>query len=690
MRKNEKKRKNIRNKDIKDLESVKALLNPQQREAVESIEGPLLIVAGAGSGKTGVITTRVAEMLERGIPQAAILALTFTNKAAREMEERVKTLTGLKLSNLTVSTFHAFGVLVLRERSVEIGYRPNFTIYDSSDKLACLRESSRELKLTHEPSELNTLASLFSDIKTHRSEWDEVTSIHEALYDEYHELMMLHNAVDFDDLIIKPLELFESRSDILDEYRRRFRYIMVDEFQDTSRIQYRLVRLLALEHRNLCCVGDDDQSIYSWRGADFTNLLNFEKDFSERKEIKLERNYRSTGTILKAANAVIRNNSDRKDKELWTHDGHDEMTIRFAAPEDEQEEATFIAETIGALRATESLAYDQIGILVRTNALTRSIEDALLANNLPYSMSGGTSFFQRQEIKDMIGYLRIIDNPDDDVNLLRIINTPRRGVGKTTLEIIVTLARDKGYSLYSAVSEIVFGSGGGGASAIGDKIRSGLAEFLDLIERFRDLFQTKEGEKSVLAATFSELVEEINYWGFLVQEFRNNEKIAKWRYENIQVFATFLERWENNPENLNPTLNRWLNRITLNARDEADDSEAGKVNLMTIHASKGLEFDVVFLAGVEDGIVPHSKAVEENPKSIEEERRLFYVAITRARKKLYISSCLTRKVRLETIACVPSPFLEEIPKELMENAESEEPLSQGEDVSGYFNKMPWK
>ncbi len=675
-------------KKKEDIETAKSRLNPQQLEAVETIEGPLLIVAGAGSGKTGVVTTRIAEMLNQGIPQASILALTFTNKAAREMEQRVKTVTGLKLSNLTVSTFHAFGVRILREKSKELSYRPNFTIYDSSDKLACLRESSRELKLSHEPAELNALASLFSDIKTRRAGWDEVTSIHKPLYNEYHELMMLHNAVDFDDLIIKPLELFENRPDVLNEYRQRFRYIMVDEFQDTSGIQYQLVRHMALKHRNLCCVGDDDQSIYSWRGADYTNLLNFEKDFSERKEVKLERNYRSTGTILKAANAVISNNTDRKIKELWTHDGHDEMTIQFATPEDDQQEADFIAETIGALRATDGMAYDQIGILVRTNALTRSIEDALMANNLPYTMSGGTSFFQRQEVKDMIGYLRVIDNPDDDVNLLRIINTPRRGIGKTTLEVIVNLARGKGYSLYSAVSEIVF-SQGGEESKISEKIRSGLAEFLDLIERFRDMFQTEEGEKSALASTFNDLVEDINYWGFLVSEFRHNEKIAKWRYENIQSFATFLERWEKNTDNLDPTLNRWLNRITLNARDELDDNDAGKVNLMTIHASKGLEFEVVFLAGVEDGIIPHAKSIEENPRSIEEERRLFYVAITRARKKLYISSCLSRKIRLETIACVPSPFLEEIPQELMENTVSEEPLSQGDDVSEYFSKMPW-
>ena len=673
-------------KEVKDLEAVKAGLNPEQREAVNTVDGPLLIVAGAGSGKTGVVTTRIAEMLSRGIPQASILALTFTNKAAREMEERVKSLTGLKLSNLTVSTFHAFGVRILRENSALLGYRPNFTIYDSSDKLACLRESARELKLNHEPSELNALAGLFSDIKTQRAAWDEVSSINKPLYDEYHELMMLHNAVDFDDLIIRPLELFESNPEVLDDYRRRYRYVMVDEFQDTSRIQYRLVRHLAMEHRNLCCVGDDDQSIYSWRGADYTNILNFEKDFSERKEIKLERNYRSTGTILKAANAVISNNTDRKVKELWTHDGHNEMTIRFASPEDDQEEGTFIAETIGATRATEGIAYDQVGILVRTNALTRSIEDALLANNIPYAMSGGTSFFQRQEVKDMIGYLRVIDNPDDDVNLLRIINTPRRGVGKTTLESIVNLSRENSYSLYSAVSDIVF-SGAGGVS---DKIRSGLAEFLDLIESYREAFETPDGEKSALAATFNELVEDINYWGHLVQEFRHNEKVAKWRFENIQSFATFLERWERNTDNLEPTLTRWLNRITLNARDELDDNEAGKVNLMTIHASKGLEFDIVFLAGVEEGIIPHAKSVEEDARNLEEERRLFYVAITRARKKLYISSCRTRKVRMETIACIPSPFLEEIPQDLMENTEIEEPVAPGEDVSGFFANMPWK
>ena len=679
-------KKSLKKLNTENFLKVKSVLNPQQLEAVETINGPLLIVAGAGSGKTGVITARITQMLTEGIPQAAILALTFTNKAAREMEERVKALSSLKLSNLVISTFHAFGVRILREKSEIIGYKPNFTIYDSSDRISCLREAARELKLTHENSEITALAALFSDIKTNRKKWDEVTSVHKPLYKEYEELLHLYNAMDFDDLIVKPLEMFRKYPEILSEYQNRYRYIMVDEFQDTSRIQYEFVKLLAEKHRNLCCVGDDDQSIYSWRGADFTNILNFEKDFPERKEIKLERNYRSTGTILKAANAVISNNTNRKVKELWTHNNHDEVTIRFANPEDDREEGDFIANTISILKGSENISYDKIGILVRTNALTKSIEDNLLALNIPYSMSGGTSFFQRPEIKDMIAYLRVIDNPDDDINLLRILNTPRRGIGKSTLKIIVENAKEKEYSLYSSISSLVFDDN----RRLGSKITGGLADFLDTIEKYRDLFSDPPQKKPVLSTLFNELTEEINYWGHLVQEFRHNDKIAKWRYENIQSFSNFMERWETNPDNLEPTLTRWLNRITLNARDELDDNDAGKVNLMTIHASKGLEFDVVFLAGVEDGIIPHAKSIEENPQSMEEERRLFYVAITRARKKLYISSCRTRKIRMETIACVPSPFLDEIPDELIENTEEDSVIESEDEVSAYFSNMPWK
>ncbi|OQX29114.1 MAG: AAA family ATPase [Spirochaeta sp. LUC14_002_19_P3] len=672
------------------LEQTISRLNPQQRQAVSTTEGPLLIVAGAGSGKTGVITARIALMLAKGIPPQSILALTFTNKAAREMAARVKELCGCKKPGLNISTFHAFGVRIIGEQTQRVHLRPKFTIYDSADKLSALREAVRELGLSYEPAQLNSLAALFSDIKTRRKEWNPATAVHKPLYEEYQTLTRLHNAVDFDDLIVKPLVLLENDSEIRARYRRRYQYIMVDEFQDTSTIQYLLVRHLAEEHRNLCCVGDDDQSIYSWRGADFTNILNFEKDFPEREEIKLEQNYRSTGIILKAANAVIANNSGRKSKNLWTEDRQDEVTIQYTLPKDDTEEAEFIADTIIEACSSGQSAYGKIGILVRTNTLTRSIEETLLSCNIPYTVSGGTSFFSRQEIKDIIAYLRVIDNPDDDVNFLRIINTPRRGIGKNTLEVLVQKAREYKYSLYSTASTIIFDN----KTLMNDRMRAGLAEFIDLIETYREEFSPSEprqaSERSKLADTVTKLIEEIEYWSHLLAEFRHNEKIAKWRYENIQTFVDLLSRWENSPDNLEPTLTRWLNRITLNTMDQLEDDGGGKVNLMTIHAAKGLEFDIVFLPGVEEGIIPHQRSLEESPLALEEERRLFYVAITRARRRLYISTCQTRRIRHETLACVPSSFLDEIPRELMETTVKQEKNLNEEDISGYFANLPWK
>ncbi len=664
-----------------NLDRVLAGLNQEQRLAVNTIAGPVLIVAGAGSGKTGVISARIARMLQEGIPQSSILALTFTNKAASEMEERVKEITGLKLSKLTVSTFHAFGVRILREQSQLIGLRPNFTIYDSSDKLSAIREAARELKFDFEPSEVSNFAALFSDIKTRRGKWNEENIAQKPLYAEYSQLMRLYNAVDFDDLIVKPLRLFEDHEETLERYRQRYRYIMVDEFQDTSTIQYLLIRHIGEEHRNLCCVGDDDQSIYSWRGADFTNILKFEADFPEFKEIKLERNYRSTGTILNAANAVIAHNKDRKSKTLWTISQDDEMTLQYSEPDNDRDEGCYIAETMIALRVEEGIPYEKMAVLARTNSLTRSIEDALLSYNIPYAVSGGMSFFSRPEIKDIIAYLRVIDNLDDDVSFLRIINTPRRGMGKSSLERLVEKAREKEYGLYSAACDLVFDGG----NAVNSRLRGAMADFVDLFERYREIFSLVQENKSPLSVPLKELIEEIGYWGYLLQEFRQNNKIAKWRYDNIQYFINFLERWEKHPDNLDPTLTQWLNRITLNARDKLDDGDDGKVNLMTIHASKGLEFDVVFLSGLEEGLIPHVKSL------LEEERRLFYVAITRARRKLYLSSCRTRTVRNVTVDCTPSQFLREIPEELMDAVDSrEDETLSPEEASKYFANMPWK
>lgn len=661
-----------------DLKTLR--LNPQQRRAVETVEGPLLIIAGAGSGKTGVVTSRIANMLNQGIPQASILALTFTNKAAREMAERVKQLTGKKLTNLTVSTFHAFGVQILRKKIHHLGYKPNFSIYDSNDKLSCLKEAARELKLKYEFAELNTLSYLFSDIKTGRKAWEVGTEQHQKLYQEYLEHMKLYNAVDFDDLILLPIQLFHDFPDVLQEYRERYRYIMVDEFQDTSQLQYQMVHLIASQYGNICCVGDDDQSIYSWRGANYENIVNFEKDFTDVVEIKLERNYRSTGTILKAANSVIANNSNRKSKELWTEERDNEVSIKICYPEDDEAEGDYITDLMREFRLNEGIPYGEMGILVRTNSLCKSLEDSLLAHNIPYTVSGGTSFFERKEVKDIIAYLRIICNPDDDINLLRIINTPRRGIGKGALQSIVSTADQQGTSLYSAISALVFASD----SPLKRNVQGNLGEFMELIETFRERF----GEGRQLAATLRELFEEIDYWGYLVQEFAGNDKAAKWRYDNLQMLSDFLEKWEKNPDNLKPSLQKWLNRITLNSRDD-NESEEGKVNLMTIHASKGLEFDVVFLAGVEDGIVPHARSVEEDPKNIEEERRLFYVAITRARKKLFISSCQVRRTMRETIECSPSPFLQEIPLDLTENVEDHTRGNEEEMADKVFSSMPW-
>ncbi|MBB6478739.1 ATP-dependent helicase [Spirochaeta isovalerica] len=664
------------------VDTNKVRLNPEQKLAVDTIEGPLLIIAGAGSGKTGVITNRIVNMLNHGIPQSHILALTFTNKAAREMGERVKLITGKKLSNLTISTFHSFGLKVLKEKIGYLGYRNNFTIYDTGDKMACIKEAARELKLKYENPELMELSNLFSAIKTQRVMWDRTNDMHRELYNEYLDHMKLYNAVDFDDLIILPIKLFEESEEILNTFRKRYRYLMVDEFQDTSLIQYKFLNLLASESRNICCVGDDDQSIYSWRGANYENLVQFEKDYPELIEIKLERNYRSTGTILKAANAVIANNTNRKSKELWTELNHNEMTIKLNNPEDDREEGEFIADTIAMLRTRERIKYDQVGILIRTNNLTKAIEDALLAHNIPYTMSGGTSFFERREIRDIISYLKIINNPDDDINVLRAINVPRRGIGKKTLETLINLSQAKRCSLYSAITSVVYSSD----APVSDSIKGNLADFVELIDSYTNAFE--EGQD--LAGTAMELVEEIDYWAYLLQEHQKNDKVAKWKYDNVTMFIDFFRRWEKNPDNLDPSLSKWINRITLVTRDENQEDDSGKVNLMTIHASKGLEFDHVFLAGVEEDIMPHARSVAESEANIEEERRLFYVAITRARKSLFITYCRKRKQLRDIIEPKPSRFLEEIPSDLMEQMESEKEIENADEATEYFGRMPWK
>ncbi len=656
-------------------------LNDKQIQAVKTIEGPVLIIAGAGSGKTRVITFRIAYMLEQGIPQSAILALTFTNKAAREMEERVKELTRKKLQNLTVSTFHAFGVKILREDIDKLGYRNNFSIYDETDRNQLIKDCVRECGLSTENLDLYKIGQLFSNVKIGRYSWgDGANDEYERVYAEYQSCLKIYNAVDFDDLLTLPIQLFEEHPEVLERYRERYRYLMVDEFQDTSFTQYRIMRLLA--ERNVCVVGDDDQSIYSWRGANYENILTYEKDFPGMVEIKLEQNYRSTSTILEAANGVIANNTNRKEKNLWSgNKGGKPIEVFY--PENESSEADFISAQIKTTMMKEDLKYDDFGVLIRANSMTRQLEESFLAENIPYRMSGGTSFFQRKEIKDIISYLRVIANTDDDVNLLRIINTPRRGIGKTSVEHITDVAKRKGCSVWEAMSSIRYAQD----TLFEEKGRIDVDTFMTLIEYFRSEMLGKKG----LSKKVRMLVDNIDYLSYLVTEYQKSEKAARWKFLNIESLIQGIETWENDPDNFDPTLFPYLNRISLITRDDGDDdAQKGKVNLMTIHASKGLEFPVVFIAGAEDGLIPHARSLEEGDGNVEEERRLFYVAITRARDKLYITSCRQRRKMQSVVECTPSPFLDEIPAHLVEYHEEDAVVETASEAADYFAKIKGK
>ena len=661
-----------------DIHALKTELNPEQLRAVTTITGSILIIAGAGSGKTRVITYRIAHMLDEGIPQSAILALTFTNKAAREMEERVKSLTGKKLQNLTVSTFHAFGVRILRQDIDKLGWRENFSIYDETDKASLIKESARELQFTSDALDLYKIANLFSNIKTGRKNWETANDMYRALYESYEQGLKLYNAVDFDDLIMLPIRLFHEHPDVLAKYRSRYTYIMVDEFQDTSRQQYELMRLLA--DKNIAVVGDDDQSIYSWRGADYQNIVQFEKDFPGVKEIRLEQNYRSTETILSAANGVISHNTNRKDKKLWSGNGSGKP-IELFMPENESAEADFIAESIQGIAMEERRTYDDFGILMRANSQSRAIEEALLQANIPYTMSGGTSFFERLEIKDIVSYLRVAANQSDDINLLRIINTPRRGIGRSTISAINETAKQNASTLWDAIRYLQKDPAG----ALSDSAKKSLGEFIDTIEGARAKLFGGRG----LANKVRELIDDVQYRDYIIGEFQKNEKAVRFKLQNIETLLMSIETWENNPDNFDPSLFNYLNRITLLSRDDIeDDGGKGKVNLMTIHASKGLEFPVVFIAGAEEGLMPHARSVEETDGDVEEERRLFYVAITRARDKLLITSCQKRRRMQATVECTPSRFLEEIPENLVEYHEVKktEPVSEDK-AHDYFADM---
>jgi len=658
-------------------------LDPEQYAAVTRTEGPVLIIAGAGSGKTRVITYRIAKLLLDGVPEKSILALTFTNKAAKEMSDRARELVRKPLKELMVSTFHAFGAWILRHEIHRLGWKENFTIYDEQDRMASVKECARETGLAMDSIDVQDIVRFISQCKTallpgsaagencyeSLEVFRQAGEVYQRLFREYRKALYIYNAVDFDDLIAMPIELFSRFPDIADRLRARFSHIMIDEFQDTSLQQYEFI--MAFAGDNICAVGDDDQSIYSWRGANFGNIEKFERDHPGYFEIKLERNYRSTSTILKAANSVIAHNVKRKKKNLWSPSDLQGVPIVYSEEKDEAEEAERIVEKIRVLRISEGLSWQDFGILVRTNSQARIIEETLMEAGVPYRTAGGPSFYQRKEVKDMIAYLRAAANPDDDVSVMRIINVPRRGIGKVGLEKLISYARGRNQSLHDALEALE----GANHPLCQQHATRDAIEFFAYLANARSAMLSR---KIPVSAQLREMVKEIGYWRYLLEEHKSDDKVAGWKYRNIELLIASIERWERDPDIFDTSLFAYLARISLITRDDPEDTE-GKVSLLTIHSAKGLEYEIVFLPGCEEGIMPHARSVEEGDGDIEEERRLFYVALTRARKRLYLSRCLERKHYSQVLTPAPSPFLEELPKELVKSEDEAEKDSRSEE-----------
>ena len=649
-----------------------SLLNPEQYKAASQIEGPELIIAGAGSGKTRMITYRIAYMLSKGIDQSEILALTFTNKAAKEMADRVRETVGKKLDKLTTTTFHSFGLGLLKMYIQYLGYRNDFTLYDENDNISLIKNCIVTLGYQLADYNVRTLRDFFSQYKTERIPLPEKGTAVREIYDEWLMTQKAYNVVDFDDLIILPIKIFEKKPEILERVQLRWRYIMVDEFQDTSLLQYKLVSMIAAKYRNIAVVGDDDQSIYSWRGANYQNIVNFEKDFPERKEYRLERNYRSSGNILSAANALIIHNKERKDKKLWTESG-DGASISIKRHTTGEEEAMWIATEIRKLMRENHYCLNDLGVLVRTNSLMNTIETTFVESQLPVCVSGGSSFFDRKEIRDMLCFLKILVNESDDNSLLRIINTPRRGIGRTTVEKLRRYADDHNTTLHIALEEL------SASTDFRESTRHALQDFVKLIHKWMGM--TGRPEKLI-----ETILADTGYEAMVREEFPDSDKAVAFKMRGIHFLTERMNAYIK--EHPGTTLRDYLRSVSIIGDDSKDDEL--KISLMTMHASKGLEFKIVFLAGIEDHIIPSARALEEDSRNIDEERRLFYVAITRAKEKLFINYADTRRDRegKEKIV-LPSRFLEEIPNTLFKNEEKtkEETLQDNINSAKSFLEM---
>ncbi|MBW4081576.1 DNA helicase PcrA [Paenibacillus sp. S150] len=635
-------------------------LNPPQRQAVEFTEGPLLIMAGAGSGKTRVLTHRIAWLIaNRKAPPWAILAITFTNKAAREMQERVSRLVGPEGRDIWVSTFHSMSVRILRKDIERIGFTSNFSILDSTDQLSVIRNCMKDLNIDTKKFEPKAVQSMISTAKNElitpaqyeQKIGDYMEGLVAKVYTMYQKRLRANNSLDFDDLIMKTIELFKEVPEVLDFYQKKFKYIHVDEYQDTNRAQYMLCRMLADSHHRICVVGDSDQSIYRWRGADITNILNFEEDYPEAKTIMLEQNYRSTSNILNAANGVIALNTGRKPKKLWT-DSDEGEKIKVFRGDSEHDEGYFVTGEISK-NVKQGQAYQNHAILYRTNAQSRVIEEILIKSDIPYQIVGGIKFYDRKEIKDLLAYLRLLSNPDDDISLTRIINVPKRGLGDTTVGKLAAAAASQGVSIFRALQTV-------DDLGFAGRTRNSLVEFYDMIEALH---------RMVEFLSVTELTEKILELSQYRLELQNENTLeSRSRLENIDEFLSVTMEFEKNNED--KSLVSFLTDLALIAdidsvNDEEERSDA--VVLMTMHSAKGLEFPTVFIIGMEEGVFPHSRAFQDYDE-LEEERRLAYVGITRAEKQLFLSCARMRTLFGRTAANPPSRFLEEIPEELKEDA----------------------
>ena len=643
--------------------SIYDTLNKEQKEGVLNTDGPLLILAGAGSGKTRCLTHRIAYMIdEMGVKPWNILAITFTNKAAGEMRERVDRLVGFGADQVWVSTFHSMCVRILRRHIDLMGFDTDFTIYDTDDQKTVIKGICKRLnidtKMYKERALMSTISSLKDDLIGVREYEIEAASdygkaVYAKVYREYQETLQKNNALDFDDLIVKTVELFKSRPEVLDYYQERFRYIMVDEYQDTNTAQFELVRLLADKYRNLCVVGDDDQSIYKFRGANIRNILDFEKYFPETKVVKLEQNYRSTQSILDAANAVIQNNRGRKAKTLWTAKEKGNK-IHFRQFDNAYEEAEYIAEDVVRKVRKGNAQYRDCAVLYRTNAQARLLEERMIMEGIPYNVVGGTNFYSRAEIKDILAYLKTIDNGRDEVAVRRIINIPKRGIGAATLEKLEDYAEMREISLYEAMEMADEIMSLGKTSA---KIRP----FVQLIRSLR-----REAEELTVAELISEIIERTGYKEYLQD---NDSETADDRMANVDELITKAVAYQE--MNDEPTLTEFLAEVALVAEIDNVDGDDNRVLLMTLHSAKGLEFPNVYLAGMEDGLFPGQAALwNDNPEDLEEERRLAYVGITRAMNDLTLTYARSRMLRGETQYNSVSRFVREIPEELLDDTEA--------------------